>query len=156
MPRVRVVILNGALYARAMTDDQLVAAYLADREFPCPRCGYSLRGLTRAQCPECGRELRLRLETIGPGPPDAEVERARLRAYLGARNVKCPGCGRNLRGHDGLECPACGRELSVWLLKPIGVERPLRSLIGALVLIALGVGAIVCVGVVFWAFGGGP
>lgn len=34
-----------------------LAAYLADRDVPCPRCGYSLRDLRGSVCPECGRAL---------------------------------------------------------------------------------------------------
>jgi hypothetical protein len=36
--------------------DPLLRAFLKDRDAPCPQCGYNLRGLTRARCPEC-REL---------------------------------------------------------------------------------------------------
>lgn len=31
--------------------------YLAGRDAPCPRCGYNLRGLAGAECPECGLAL---------------------------------------------------------------------------------------------------
>lgn len=31
--------------------------FLADRDAPCPRCGYNLRGLTGEACPECGMVL---------------------------------------------------------------------------------------------------
>src|SRR5262249_8711076 len=41
-------------------------AYVADRDAPCPRCGYNLRGLTQARCPECGEELRLQVGTVRP------------------------------------------------------------------------------------------
>lgn len=30
------------------------AAYLADRDEPCPKCRYNLRGTTAGACPECG------------------------------------------------------------------------------------------------------
>lgn len=29
--------------------------YLAERDVPCPGCGYNLRNLTGALCPECGK-----------------------------------------------------------------------------------------------------
>src|SRR5690349_2982947 len=35
--------------------------YLAERDAPCPLCGYNLRGLVSDRCPECGREIRLRV-----------------------------------------------------------------------------------------------
>lgn len=118
------------------SDTELLAAYLTDRDVSCPTCGYSLRGLTHPRCPECGRGLSLRLQALGPGPPDAAVERARLREYLAANDAKCPRCRRGLRGHDGVECPGCGLGLSVWLLRPRGVERPVRTFLYAIVLLA--------------------
>lgn len=33
------------------------ARYLATRDIPCPHCGYIMRGLESARCPECGREV---------------------------------------------------------------------------------------------------
>src|SRR5690348_785690 len=39
----------------------LVSGYLADRDEPCPRCGYNLRGVESEQCPECGERLELGL-----------------------------------------------------------------------------------------------
>lgn len=33
--------------------------FLAVRDEPCPRCGYNLRGLEAAVCPECGAGLRV-------------------------------------------------------------------------------------------------
>ncbi len=44
----------------------LLTEFLADRDEPCPTCGYDLRGLTRAICPECGRPLHLRLVASTP------------------------------------------------------------------------------------------
>ena len=40
--------------------------FLADRDVPCPLCGYNLRGLTMPRCPECGRELRLSIGLTEP------------------------------------------------------------------------------------------
>jgi hypothetical protein len=34
-----------------------VAAKLRDRSYECPGCGYDLRGIKDAVCPECGREV---------------------------------------------------------------------------------------------------
>ncbi|MEL6741876.1 MAG: hypothetical protein AAFP26_14580 [Planctomycetota bacterium] len=40
--------------------------YLADRDTPCPACGYSLRALTSCACPECGLDLELRVALTEP------------------------------------------------------------------------------------------
>ncbi len=40
-----------------MPDAQQLKAYLADRDVPCPGCGYNLRDSTAADCPECGEQL---------------------------------------------------------------------------------------------------
>lgn len=37
--------------------------HLARYDEPCPKCGYSLRHLRAARCPECGRPLRLGVHT---------------------------------------------------------------------------------------------
>jgi hypothetical protein len=51
-------------------DDQSLVTFLASREAPCPVCGYNLRGLARAACPECGAALRLQVgsENLALGP----------------------------------------------------------------------------------------
>jgi len=36
------------------TDDPQIRALLADRDLKCPWCGYNLRGVAHARCPECG------------------------------------------------------------------------------------------------------
>lgn len=36
-----------------------LARYLADRDRPCPRCKYNLRGMHGEVCPECGESIRL-------------------------------------------------------------------------------------------------
>ncbi len=35
------------------------AAYLAERDVPCPKCGYNLRGIRGARCPECAHPIEL-------------------------------------------------------------------------------------------------
>lgn len=45
-----------------MADPELLKTYLADRDAPCPRCGYNLRGSEAHACPECGVVLRLSLQ----------------------------------------------------------------------------------------------
>ena len=40
--------------------------YLRDRDVACPLCEYNLRGLTVPRCPECGRELALRVGLVEP------------------------------------------------------------------------------------------
>ena len=51
------------------TGDELVAAFLAERDVACPGCGYNLRGVSAGRCPECARELALMVEQPGMTPP---------------------------------------------------------------------------------------
>jgi hypothetical protein len=53
-------------------DAQQLIDFLADRDEPCPLCGYNLRNLTEQRCPECKQPLRLTV-----GLPDV-----RLRWFL--------------------------------------------------------------------------
>jgi hypothetical protein len=41
------------------SDAELLKAYLADRDVPCPGCGYSLKGCVAEACPECGHAVTL-------------------------------------------------------------------------------------------------
>lgn len=41
--------------------DAEVIAFLAGRSAPCPRCGYDLRDIKTAKCPECGEPLVLKI-----------------------------------------------------------------------------------------------
>jgi hypothetical protein len=43
-----------------------LAQFLADRDAPCPGCGYNLRGLTSDRCPECNQFLVLRVGLAEP------------------------------------------------------------------------------------------
>ena len=44
----------------------LLLRFVAQRDVPCPACGYNLRQLSRAVCPECGLALKL---SIGSDTP---------------------------------------------------------------------------------------
>lgn len=63
----------------------LLITYLADRDTPCPGCGYNLRGLTGERCPECFQELQLRVGLVEP----------RMRLYLTALIGAAAGMGLN-------------------------------------------------------------
>ena len=41
------------------TDSDLRRRYLAERDVPCPGCGYNLRGLAAGACPECNQDFEL-------------------------------------------------------------------------------------------------
>ncbi len=47
----------------------LVVPCLEACDFPCPRCGYSLRGLQQPVCPECNEPVRLALSDYHARPP---------------------------------------------------------------------------------------
>ncbi|MHC5024153.1 MAG: hypothetical protein ACYTGG_09610 [Planctomycetota bacterium] len=50
----------------AQTDDDRLAGFLDDRDVPCPRCGYNLRGARSGRCPECGDRLTLQVGLVEP------------------------------------------------------------------------------------------
>jgi hypothetical protein len=43
-----------------------LAEFLADRDEPCPSCGYNLRGMQSGVCPECRQELVLGVQLAEP------------------------------------------------------------------------------------------
>lgn len=47
-------------------DVEAVRAYVAERDVPCPGCGYNLRGLTGERCPECNEALEVRIGLAEP------------------------------------------------------------------------------------------
>ena len=74
-----------------MTEERSeLAAYLADRDVPCPGCGYNLRGIVGTKCPECSRSVDvahlIERDRIGSirGYPAAAVAGI---AYIVAANV---------------------------------------------------------------------
>ncbi len=52
---------NASEVDRAGVADPALVAFLAQRDALCPRCGYNLRGVESARCPECGGPLELGL-----------------------------------------------------------------------------------------------
>lgn len=44
------------------TAQPVLQQFLADRDVPCPHCGYNLRGLQASVCPECKHDLQLKLD----------------------------------------------------------------------------------------------
>lgn len=69
--------LSGGL---VIAQHETARALLAQFDMPCGRCGYNLRGLSAAACPECQEPVRLRL--AGPDPMRPLVWLVRL-ALLG-------------------------------------------------------------------------
>ncbi len=57
--------------------------HLADRDLPCPGCGYNLRGLPDPVCPECRQELHLTVGLVEP----------RLGALIAGVGSLCAGAG---------------------------------------------------------------
>ena len=47
-------------------DRQALVEFLRDRDISCPLCRYNLRGLLSPRCPECGRDLELRVGLSEP------------------------------------------------------------------------------------------
>ena len=43
------------------SEAELLQAWLSSRDVPCPVCGYNLRSIEVANCPECGAKLDLRV-----------------------------------------------------------------------------------------------
>jgi hypothetical protein len=51
----------------ADTRTETIRQFLADRDVACPGCGYNLRGIEQATCPECGRGIELTIRRPGRG-----------------------------------------------------------------------------------------
>lgn len=65
------------------TDSEILQSFLAERDAPCPNCGYNLRSLTSDRCPECAEGLRLQVGLQEP----------RLAAYLAGLIGLASGAG---------------------------------------------------------------
>ena len=68
-----------------------ISEYLNDRDMACFKCGYNLRGLISAVCPECGTGIQLQHWYGG----DDGVEAARMAAYLRDHDLFCKKCSTN-------------------------------------------------------------
>jgi len=51
-------------------EDDMLLEFIASRDADCPNCGYSVRGLERPICPECGTGLELGVvaQRVAVGP----------------------------------------------------------------------------------------
>jgi hypothetical protein len=66
-PDLSLPVPNATDAASVAADDaRFLLAYLADRDLPCPRCGYNLRRLSSDRCPECGDVLVLQVGSADP------------------------------------------------------------------------------------------
>jgi len=97
------------------SDDVALRNFLAERDAPCPNCGYNLRGLQAETCPECKHVLRLQF---------ARVERPTRRRFWLTLAVACVGLASGLtdtvqtvfnlvRGQVGID--------SIWLAVLMGI-----------------------------------
>jgi hypothetical protein len=50
----------------ALLRHDILLKFLADRDVPCPQCGYNLRNLVSDVCPECGERLALGVRMVEP------------------------------------------------------------------------------------------
>ena len=48
-------------HQQGISEAELLHAWLSSRDVPCPVCGYSLRSIESATCPECGAQLDVRV-----------------------------------------------------------------------------------------------
>jgi hypothetical protein len=105
----------------ASEDAQNLLSFVAARDVPCPACGYSLRGLRGACCPECGERLELR---VGLSEP-------RMRLWIGGLVGLAAGAGFNglLLIYAGIMMWGGGRMRGRGFLDPF----VLHNLVGALV-----------------------
>jgi hypothetical protein len=116
--------------------------YLADRDVPCHRCGYNLRGAQDVFCPECNAVI--------PRPPSEHVTRVAMDpAQL---KLWCPECDYVVTGVNARQCPECGGEKLVRfisqrpppprrrLFRPRGVPIPiwLNGIVASVVSVAYG------------------
>src|SRR5437016_1347309 len=65
-PPVAAAALPTDADADVASDASLLQTFLADRDVPCPQCGYNLRDLRGSRCPECGEDLVLRVTVAEP------------------------------------------------------------------------------------------
>lgn len=47
--------------AEGISEEAAIVRLLAERDEPCPKCGYNLRGIGSSKCPECGEAVTFRV-----------------------------------------------------------------------------------------------
>ena len=52
----------------APDDAEFLRLYLAERDVPCPKCGYNLRACVSGTCSECGALIRIHLHPVSRPP----------------------------------------------------------------------------------------
>jgi hypothetical protein len=57
---------RSAQFDQTAVDRQALIEFLRERDMACPLCQYNLRGLMSPRCPECGRDLELRVGLSEP------------------------------------------------------------------------------------------
>lgn len=75
------------LQSSMLTDAELLASYLADRDVACPGCGYNLRGCKSQQCPECAESIKLNVTHPGAAVITPWLVRTNLLALGGSCGV---------------------------------------------------------------------
>lgn len=103
----------------ARGDAGFLAAWLAERDAPCPNCRYVLRGLTATHCPECGLALVLRVGLEKPRQALLVLGVTGLASGLGFHAlVLLWGVSQGAPGSDlvplVLGALTCGALLPVW------------------------------------------
>jgi hypothetical protein len=70
---------------------EALRGFVAERDVPCPACGYNLRGITGRCCPECGLELRLGVQLGEPAMGALMLTLAGLFGLAGASGAMVLG-----------------------------------------------------------------
>ena len=98
---------------------------MAERTVKCPLCGQAVAVPTtgeKARCPGCGQKFRFECPPVPPDLPKTKLEERELAKepvpvapppLPGARQVRCPQCGRMVQvptTGEKVQCPGCGRK----------------------------------------------
>lgn len=101
----------------------LLTSFLAERDAPCPGCGYNLRGNTDGRCPECGATITL---GILNGDPLVSMRRLVVIAavvYVAVRAWVCVDTCRgmfDLATNAAIQWPSVAFQWRVWLTSVFG------------------------------------
>ena len=83
----------------------------------CPQCGYPLRGLPEHRCPECGTRFRM-ADLVRTWTRLREPRRTGRESPLPDYGLSCEACGAKLAGAREQRCPGCGRPFDLLRLRP--------------------------------------